>query len=75
MSHSYQQLTDFDMKYQNLFKNGTMPFFKMIQEAYGDEALEEFFDKIKEDLEDVPLDKKQETIIQQNKNAIPFFRN
>lgn len=75
MSHSYQQLTDFDMKYQNLFKNGTMPFFKMIQEAYGDEALEEFFDKIKKDLEDVPLDKKQETIIQQNKNAIPFFRN
>lgn len=74
MSHSYQQLTDFDMKYQNLFKNGTMPFFKMIREAYGDEALEEFFNKIKEDLEDVPLDKKQETIIQQNKNAIPFFR-
>lgn len=75
VSDSYQQLTEFDSKYQNLFKNGTIPFFKMIEQAYGEDALDEFFNKLKKDLEDIELDRKQKAIVMQNKSTTPFFRD
>jgi hypothetical protein len=70
---NYEQLTEFDQKYRNLFKNGTMPFFKMIEEAYGSDELDRFFDKVKKDLNGISLDRKQKTIVKANENTTPFF--
>lgn len=73
-SHSYQQLTDFELKYENLKNNGTLSFIKMIDEAYGREELEGFFDKIKKDIDNIQLNGKQKSIVEQNKNVSPFFK-
>ena len=73
--HKSNNATEFDVKYQNLFKNGTMTFLKMVYIAYGDKGFDEFIDHVKDDLKGkVKLNKDHLTMIKNNKSDDLFFR-
>ncbi|MFW0764165.1 replication initiation protein, partial [Staphylococcus hominis] len=73
--HKSNNATEFDVKYQNLFKNGTMTFLKMVYIAYGEKGFDEFIDHVKDDLKGkVKLNKDHLTMIKNNKSDDLFFR-
>lgn len=73
--HESNNATEFDLKYQNLFKNGTMTFLKMFYVAYGEDAFDELVSKMKKDMKErVKLNKDHKTMIKNHKNDDPFFK-
>lgn len=73
--HNSNNASEFDLKYQNLFKNGTMTFFKMFYLAHGENAFDELIEHMKKDvIERVELNKDHKTIVKNHKNDDPFFK-
>lgn len=72
--HKTNKADEFSRKYSNLFNNGTMTFFRMYKEVYGENELDELLNKIKEDIEGIKLNKDHETMIKAHEETKPFFK-
>lgn len=73
--HESNNASEFGLKYQNLFKNGTMTFLKMFWVAHGEEAFDELVEKMKVDMKErVKLNKDHQTMIKNHRNDDPFFK-
>src|SRR5699024_10850260 len=72
---SRDRLSNFEPKYKNLSKNGTMALFKMIKESYSEDDFERFIEMLKEDIDKFELSKEHKKLIEEEKNHSPFFYN
>lgn len=69
----YSGLDDFEKKYEHMKKNGSLTYFKMFKETYGEEELYRLFDKINNDIDKIELNNSHKAMINNHKNQDPFF--
>lgn len=69
----YDGIDDFQKKYESMKKQGGLTLFKMIKEAYGEEELYKFFDKVNEDIDKMTLNNSHHSMIKSHKDREPFF--
>ena len=70
---SRSKLSEYELKYLNLFNNGTIALFKMIKASYTDEEYNRFIKMLLNDIDEYELSREQFILKEKNKNSDPFF--